>query len=80
MTNNYESLVNDVAGALVDGCVHLDTALYEAQRYCYDFYGAQYEDLLNLAGKTEADLKRDAILRARAWNIEYRRESESVHV
>lgn len=66
----YDCLVNDVAGPLVDYRTHIDTALDEAKRLCFEFYEVKFEELLALVGKTEADLKKDAILRARNWNIE----------
>lgn len=65
--NLYEHLINDVAGPMVDYGTHLYTALNEAKKYCYMNYGASYEEVLSLAGKTEYDLIKDAILRARNW-------------
>lgn len=62
MTEEYQSLVHDVAGPTQAGYCHIDTAMLEAEEE-YDV-----DEILKEVGKTKTDLRTDAIKLARQWN------------
>lgn len=62
MTDEYKTLVCDVAGPTQAGYCHIDTAMLEAE----DEYDV--DEILKEVGKTKNDLRMDAIKLARQWN------------
>lgn len=67
--SDYYDLVNDVAGSMVESSVTLDTAMLQAENDFYNIYRIEVDTILKLLGKTREDWKRDAILKARGYNL-----------
>lgn len=65
----YNSLVSDVAGAMVESHVCMDAAMYQAENDAYLNYNMEVEEILKLAEKSREDWKHDVILRARQWSL-----------
>jgi hypothetical protein len=77
MIEEYNCLVNDVAGPTYEGHCHLDTAMLEAEDECQGNYGVSFEELLAEVSKTKKDLRIDAINRIRGWGRQDAEEKRS---
>lgn len=67
MEDEYNCLIDDVAGPTYEGHCHFETALDEAENECHGNYGVSMDELLKEVGKTRKDLRIDAMNRIRKW-------------